>query len=68
MNIHINEFHSVAICNNALFHQPLANVIFMVRNSMMEDIRKYYVQDKWFEVPYKNLQKRAKPMKKSKSK
>jgi hypothetical protein len=40
----------------------------MVRNSMMEDIRKYYVQDKWFEVPYKNLQKRAKPMKKSKSK
>jgi hypothetical protein len=50
----MNELHSVAIHNNALFRQPLANLIFMVRNTMMEDIKKYYVQDEWFKKPYEN--------------
>jgi len=48
MNIHINELHNVAIRDNALFCQPLANVVFMVRNTMIEDIKKCYVQDEWF--------------------
>jgi hypothetical protein len=26
----------------------------MVRNTMMEDIKKYYVQDEWFKKPYEN--------------
>jgi hypothetical protein len=68
MNIHINEFHNVAICDNALFHQPLANVVFMVRNTMMEDIKRYYVQYEWFKKPYKNLPKEDKTHEKSKSK
>jgi hypothetical protein len=50
MSIHMNEFHKVAICNNALFRQPLANVVFIIKNIMMKDIKKYYVHDEWFEV------------------
>jgi hypothetical protein len=29
----------------ALFHLPLTNAISMIRNTMIEDIKKYYVQD-----------------------
>jgi hypothetical protein len=29
----------------ALFHLPLTNAISMIRNTIIEDIKKYYVQD-----------------------
>jgi len=29
----------------------VVNVMFMMRNTMMEDIKKYYFQDKWFKEP-----------------
>jgi hypothetical protein len=42
---------------DALFHHRLANVISMVRNTMMQDIKKYYIQNQWFKEPYENLEK-----------
>jgi hypothetical protein len=42
---------------DALSCHPLANVISMVRNTMMQDIKKYYIQDQWFREPYEKLEK-----------
>jgi hypothetical protein len=45
----------------------VVNVMFMMRNTMMEDIKKYYFQDRWFKEPYTNLQKDIKFMKRLKN-
>ncbi len=63
MNIHMNKFHNVVICDNALFHQPLANVVFMVRNTMMEDIKNIMSNMSGLKSFTKTYQKRTKPMK-----
>jgi hypothetical protein len=45
----------------------VVNIMFMMRNTMMEDIKKYYFQDRWFKKPYPNLQKDIEFMKRLKS-
>jgi hypothetical protein len=42
---------------NALSCLSLANAISMVRNTMIEDIEKYYVQDDWFKEHYESVKK-----------
>jgi len=42
---------------DALSRRALANVISMVRNTMMQNIKKYYIQDQWFKELYENLEK-----------
>jgi hypothetical protein len=45
---------------DALSLRPLANAIYMVRNTMMQKINKYYTQDQRFKEPYENLEKEHK--------
>jgi hypothetical protein len=42
---------------NVLSHWPLDNAISMVRNTMIKDIKKKYVQYEWFKEHYESLQK-----------
>jgi hypothetical protein len=43
-------------------HCPLANAIYMVRNTMMREINKYYTQDQWFKEAYENFEKEHKTL------
>jgi hypothetical protein len=53
---------------NALSHCPLANVIFMVRNIVMQNIKKYYiVKISGSKNLMRTLKKNIKPMKKFKN-
>jgi hypothetical protein len=50
----------------ALFHLPLTNAISMIKNTMIEDVKKYYVQDSnSLKNPYENLHENGKNHKKT---
>jgi hypothetical protein len=44
-------------------HCPLANAIYMVRNTMMREINKYYTQDHGSKKLMRTLKKNIKPLK-----
>lgn len=44
---------------DALSKRPLANVISYIKNSLMDEIKMHYIDDEFFNIPFKSLSKEA---------